>query len=705
MTAERPSARPANTALVGRGRHYLERGGRAFLPVGAHFVPAEGPDWPWRVGPEAFDQAFEQMAALGLDTARIDLLWAAVEPDPGRYDEAHLRQLDGILEAARRHRILLHPTLFIGGEVGDAYWDVPWRAGRHPHRDPELRRGQAEHAAMLARRWRSDPAIVAWDLTDEPPFWPFPDPDDADALAWTAAIAGALRGEDPEHLITIGTSAQETGWGPFRADVVAAALDFACVHPYPIYQPELYPDALLAPRMTRSAAFEMALAAGAGRPVMLHEYGASSAQFDPEAIAAYDRLLAWSSLGQGAIGFYAWCWTDAEPAAFRRAPYVRQPHETQFGVTDALGGIRPRGKVLGDLAATIRRLDLEAGAVDGPARAVAAIVVPHEYSHPYNPAAFGLSEAPSGPYRPSEAFQHPARDPKPLIRSLLNAFVMAGRAGLSVGFPREALDDAWPDAPLLVLPAPLATTSISLWHLRTSYWHGAEEFLARRGSLYVSLSADAAIPEMAALAGCSIADRAPADRAPVLRLVEAWGPFLPGDELALPPWDGTLGTRGVRLRLADGDVIAVDGDGNPALVRASRGSGHVVTCAFPVELLLAAVPDAHGASDRSWGLYAGLADLVAVTNPSAFAGVARSTHPELQVGTLWGDRGGVAVTTNHSATTVEAPLRLPPDASLPRIVDGDGEHAMGMEGGAVLLRLAAHGAAIVAWDEVERTGG
>ncbi len=117
--------------------------------------------------------------------------------------------------------------------------------------------------------------------------------------AWTRALVEAIRTADPGALVTIGTAGQEVGWGPFRADVVAGDLDVATVHPYPIYEPDLYPDGLLGSRMTHAAAFETAFAAGAGRPVMVHEYGASSTQFDPERIAAYDRLLCWSSLGRG----------------------------------------------------------------------------------------------------------------------------------------------------------------------------------------------------------------------------------------------------------------------------------------------------------------------------------------------------------------------------------------------------------------------
>ena len=180
--------------VLAPGTHYLRDGDRSVVPVGVHLVPASGPDWPWRSDPGVFDRAFAQMAAMGLDCVRVDIIWSAVEPQPGHYDEAHLERLDAILEAARRRGLRLHPVLFIGGEVGDAVWDVPWREGRHPHADAEMRRLQADHAAMLARRWADDPAVLAWDLTDEPPSWLHKDTDDESARLWTAEIAAAIRG-------------------------------------------------------------------------------------------------------------------------------------------------------------------------------------------------------------------------------------------------------------------------------------------------------------------------------------------------------------------------------------------------------------------------------------------------------------------------------------------------------------------------------
>ena len=103
--------------------------------------------------------------------------------------------------------------------------------------------------------------------------------------------------------------------------------------PFTLYAPDLFPDALLSARGTYGAAFEIALSQGAGHPVMIHEMGASTAQFSPERVAAYDRAQMYSGLGAGSIGVDLWCYTDASPAQFHKAPYLRTPQETGWGMT------------------------------------------------------------------------------------------------------------------------------------------------------------------------------------------------------------------------------------------------------------------------------------------------------------------------------------------------------------------------------------
>ena len=650
----------AGFPVFSMGRHFMYARGKPHIPVGAHVVPSSGPDWPWREGPEAFDRAFAQMAERGLTSARIDLLWAAVEPERGRLNEAHLDVLDRIFDAAKTHGITLHPALFVGGEVGDAYWDLPWASGLNPHSDPDLLHLQATHAACLARRWAGRAELIAWDLTDEPPFWIHGEStDDEHAVAWTAALTDAIRTNDPGRPITIGTASQEVDGGPFRADVVAGALDFTCVHPYPIYSPELYADRLRSRRMSMAGAFETALARGAGKPVMVHEFGASSTQFAPEAVADYDRLVCWSSFGAGAIGFYAWCWIDAEPAAYRRAPYVRMPHETQFGLLDAEGKARPRARVLSELSRVTQALDLEGLAGNGP-WTPASIPVPHEYVKPYDRASYGLDDAPAGPYVPAEKAWEPERDVKPLVRGWLNSYVFASRAGLPCQFPREKLDDSWPATPITLLPAPLTSTTSSLLHMRTSFWQGALDYVEAGGIVYLSCSADTAVPELAEFAGVRIADRALATDRLELTAVEPFAGLEAGDvvsvELPAAVKAGgaanNLHLRGVELDVIDAKAVATDAAGLPAVTVARRGRGAVIVCAYPIELLAAEIPDAHGDADGLWRVYRLVREVAGVEPPVEL------DSPQLTRGVLRGPRGGILVATNHGREDVSVPVKI-----------------------------------------------
>jgi hypothetical protein len=193
------------------------------------------------------------------------------------------------------------------------------------------------------------------------------------------------------------------------------------------------------------------------------------------------------------------------------------------------------------------------------------------------------------------------------------------------------------------------------------------------------------------LCGCRIADRALDDRPGVLRFTEPWGPFVGGEELALPPGDGTLATRGVRLRASDADTIAVDANGDPAMVMMRRGSGVAVTCAYPLEILLAARPDAHGPGDASWGVYGGLAALIDAR------AAASCDHPDVTLGELRGPAGGLVTITNHADREVSGSLRLPRSDVRIEWERPDAGGGAVVEDGRVAFELEGYGAAVVAW--------
>jgi len=338
---ENPAAVAQNNNVTARlpkvhlDGEYFVRDGKRFLPVGAHWVPAKAAmQWPVQWDPKDIEADFVKMHELGYTMVRFDLMWAWFEPRPGDYNPEAFKQLDYLISLAHKYEIYLHPSLFIGGEVGEAYWDVPWRHGRNPQADPEMLRLETNHAAEFGRRYANESAIMGWDLTDEPPFWIVASQTtDAMAINWTRLITGALRRYDTLHPIVAGTSQEDLDHGPFRPDNIAGEVDFFSVHPFTIYNANLYPDPMVSQRGTYGAAFQIALSSGAGRPAMIHEMGGSSAQYSPERIATYDRLMMYSGLGTGSIGFDLWCYTDAAPEQFRKAPYLRTPQETRWGMT------------------------------------------------------------------------------------------------------------------------------------------------------------------------------------------------------------------------------------------------------------------------------------------------------------------------------------------------------------------------------------
>jgi hypothetical protein len=136
--------------------NYFSAGGKRFVPVGVNWVPAKAAmEWPYQWDPAAIEADFAQMHELGVNTVRLDLVWSWFEPRPDDFNPEAFKQMDTLISLANRYKIYLHPEMLIGGEVGEAYWDVPYRQGRNPHSDPYMLRLQTDFAQELARHFGS----------------------------------------------------------------------------------------------------------------------------------------------------------------------------------------------------------------------------------------------------------------------------------------------------------------------------------------------------------------------------------------------------------------------------------------------------------------------------------------------------------------------------------------------------------------------
>jgi len=625
---------------------YFVRDGKRFIPVGANWVPAKAAmQWPTQWDPKAIEADFAYMHELGFNTIRLDFVWAWIEPRPGDYNPEAFRAIDFLITLAHRYQIYLHPSLLIGGEVGEAYWDVPYRQGRHPHSDPDLLRIETDHVGELARRYGKETAILAWDLTDEPPFWIVPESTtDAMAINWTRLLTWSIRRFDTLHPIVVGTSMEDVGRGPFRPDNLREEADFFSVHPYSIYAPKLFPDPMLSERGTYGSAFEIALSGGAGHPAMVQEIGASSAQYDPDQIAKFLRASLYSGLGTGANGFLLWCYTDAAPEQFHKVPYLRAPHETQFGLTTWDGKDRPSAKMFKEFEDVLARLDLTG--LD-PSPADAGIIVPYEWSKPHGDFShFGLTGPEVVPYTSTNEGANVAGQSQPsfneenlwITGSWLSSFVLARRAGIKADFPREY--DDWTKLPMLLMPSPLTSTESFLVHVHSDFWEKAKQYVSRGGALYASVAADAAIPGMESLFGARMVDANPKDEV-TLKVVAPFGDLKVGDTFHYAVPSATPRSWGTILEVKGGMVIAVDQDNKPALVANTLGSGKALLSAYPLENYLANLPAAFDKPENTQRIYESFRDWAGL-KPQF-----RSDQASVEVCGLTGGSHGYIVVTNH----------------------------------------------------------
>jgi hypothetical protein len=686
------------TPVILQGGYFVNQHGR-FIPIGAHWVPAKAAlNWPVQWDEASIEADFAKMRDLGFNIVRFDLFWAWFEPRPGDYNPEAFQQFDFLIKIAHKYQIYLHPALFIGGEVGEAYWDVSWRHGRHPHADPEMLRLQTDHAAQLARRYRGEPAIIAWDLTDEPPFWIVSgQTTDAMGINWTRLIAGAIRKHDPDRPLVVGISMDDLAHGPFRPDLIADEVDFFSAHPYSIYEPGLFPDPMLSTRGTYCGAFQTLLGWGAGHPVMIHELGASSAQYTPERIAAFDRTTMYSSLAAGANGFLLWCFTDAAPETYKRAPYLRAPHETQFGLTTWDRQDRPQGAELRHFSQILSHMDL----TDlEPEPATAGIIVPHEWSKPHGDfSRLGLKINSVIPYVSTQdggavagVNKHEQGELNQwLVGVWLSTLILGRQAGLKVGFPREYSN--WQDIPILLLPSPLTSTANNLVHVHTNYWEKAQAYVRDGGSLFASLCGDVAIPEMEELFGARLTDHIPVDTI-ILKVVAPMGDLQPGETFQYQAnssnpkhWAATYDIKG-------GQPIAIDQDGRPALIVNQFGKGKTLLSAYPLESYLAVKPAAFEGQESSYKIYQAFRKWVGIealfTSDQPLVEVAALTSPVEP-------KRGYAIFANHGPQALDE--RVSSTLSLKHIrqVTPSGFQDMQLDHQKFTIAIDGFNGAIVEW--------
>ncbi|MFF5546357.1 cellulase family glycosylhydrolase [Streptomyces olivaceoviridis] len=290
------------------------------------------------------ERHLRDLRARGFDFARLLVLWDDLEPAPGRYSRRYLRKIERVLDWAHRHDVKVvidaHQDVFgpAFGHRGIPEWATrtdglpftahpdDWfaeyfepavqRAFTHLYEDEDLRRAQAGMWRTLAARFARHPAVLGYDLINEPMGEPKPGEDLPTAARRIEReqltpmydrLADAVRSADRDAWLLVEPT-------PVVGEGVPTGL--GRVHdPRVVYAPHFYDAAMEAgadydPGAGWIEAYERAVTAYPKRyrvPVVVGEWGPPDSSL-PHMDRFYRDAMA--SLGRYTSGWagYVWCY-------------------------------------------------------------------------------------------------------------------------------------------------------------------------------------------------------------------------------------------------------------------------------------------------------------------------------------------------------------------------------------------------------------
>jgi mannan endo-1,4-beta-mannosidase len=149
--------------------------------------------------------------------------------------------------------------------------------------------------------YKDDPTIMSWELVNEP------SPSDPTYESWAHMMSAYVKSLDPHHLVTTGDtgfideSPCDAGYNScrFSSTLAMPDVDYATLHMYPAYSQPAATATACEPILE----YFLQLGNGAGKPVVLEEFGLASS--DPTQAAVY---TAWTGDVEdaGGAGWSVW---------------------------------------------------------------------------------------------------------------------------------------------------------------------------------------------------------------------------------------------------------------------------------------------------------------------------------------------------------------------------------------------------------------
>ena len=530
----------------------------------------------WRA--DVVERDLATLAAAGLTTLRVFPLWSDFQPVIGlhgggnRLKELALKPVDGdeqplpdtpagkagvdavMLERfaefcaiAQRHGLGLVVGLITGWMSGRTFCP-PVLEGRALHSDPLALQLQGRFIRVFVERFKTAPAVVAWDLGNECNcFGQVPSREAA--WAWTAFVTGAIRSVDASRPVVSGMHSLEPT-GNWTIQDQAEHCDILTTHPYPLWSRHTSQDPLDSIRTTLHATAETRMYADiGGKPCFAEEIGTMGPLMGEWAAACrFVRVNLFSLWAHDCRGFQWWCAFDQRRLA--HAPYDWIGVERELGLLTEDHAPKPMLGELTRFAALMRQLPQPL-----PARRIDAVCV--------------LTRGQDG------------------WAAAYGAFILATQARLTLRF-------AWADEPLPEASRYLLPSISGIDTINRRCWLALLERVAAGAELLMTLG-DGVVEPFTEVFGVQVVRRSKRTGPAAFTLAGATLHATHGPELVLRAEPGTT-------------VLAQGSDGRAMLTSRAYGSGRVMLAAYPIETQLTGTPggfhspqaEAHHLVYRAW---------------------------------------------------------------------------------------------------------
>ncbi|MGG1554688.1 glycoside hydrolase 5 family protein [Paenibacillus ferrarius] len=623
----------------------------------------------WR--PEQVELDLDRLADAGIDVLRVFPLWPDFQPIESLYTacggqrgysfgeeplpDSKAGQAGVSVQMMERFRQLAAMAerrglkLIVGlvtGWMSGRLFVPPALRGKPILTDPEAIRWQVKFVRYFVEEMRACPAIIAWDLGNECNVMGHV-ANRQEAYVWTAALSGAIKSSDASRPLISGMHSLSPA-GHWTMQDQGELTDILTTHPYPFWTPFMDVDPIDTMRPTMHAAMENLFYSGlGGKPCFAEEMGTMGPMVcGEETAAAFARTSMLTQWAHGSDGLLWWCANDQ--TLLRHAPYEWMACEGELGLLTEEGCVKPALKEMAALKNALELLPLE----QLPPRKVDGVCILNSAQDHWAAAA--------------------------------GAFMLAKQAGFDIEFRYE--EQSLPDADFYLLPCVTGVAGVP-----KRRWEQLLDKARGGATLYVS-SNDGYMLNFSELTGLTVVNRR--RRAEAAEVIGRWNHTGMSDEAFRFK---VYSQFRLDFRCDRAEVLAVEADGNPVLVRTAYGKGTIFFCSLPVELAMAQQPEVSYLPEQTpyWRVYEAISSearskrLLAIDSPHV-----GTTEHDLD------DDRTMAVLINYSPQPQVVSARLHPGWHLASYWYG--ETVEKPEGGdAIILKLAANDGLILVFNRTD----